>query len=90
MARTRRKVVVHGAVQGVNFRDSVRRRAESRGISGWVCNRADGAVEAVFEGDPDAVESLVEFARSGPPSAEVVQVDVDEEQPAGLSGFDVR
>ena len=90
MAATRRRVVVHGDVQGVGFRDSVRRRAQSRGVNGWVSNRPDGAVEAVFEGDADAVDALVSFTRAGPPSAEVGRVDVDEEQPEGLDGFDVR
>jgi acylphosphatase len=86
----RRRVVARGRVQGVFFRDSVRRRAESRGVSGWVTNRSDGAVEAVFEGEPDAVESLVEFTREGPRSAEVSDLEVLEEEPEGLSGFEVR
>jgi acylphosphatase len=86
----RSRVVVHGRVQGVFFRDSVRRRAESRGVSGWVTNRSDGAVEAVFEGDRDAVASLVEYCREGPRGAEVEDVEVFEEEPEGLSGFAVR
>lgn len=86
----RRRVVARGRVQGVFFRDSVRQRAQSRGVSGWVSNRSDGAVEAVFEGEPDAVESLVEFSREGPRSAEVSEVEVLEEEPEGLSGFEVR
>jgi acylphosphatase len=83
-------VVVRGRVQGVFFRDSVRRRAESRGVAGWVSNRPDGAVEAVFEGEPDAVASLVEFTREGPRAAEVEDVEVSEEEPEGLSGFEIR
>jgi acylphosphatase len=86
----RRRVVVHGRVQGVFFRDTVRRRAQSRGVNGWVANRPDGAVEAVFEGDVDAVQALVEFCREGPRGAEVDGVDVFDEAPEGLSGFDVR
>lgn len=86
----RRHVVARGRVQGVFFRDSVRQRAQSRGVSGWVSNRSDGAVEAVFEGEPDAVESLVEFSREGPRSAEVSDLEVLEEEPEGLSGFEVR
>jgi acylphosphatase len=86
----RRRVVVHGQVQGVFFRDSTRRLAQQRGISGWVTNRADGAVEAVFEGEADAVERLVEFSREGPRGADVESVEVTEEQPEGLSGFAVR
>ena len=62
----RRRVVVHGRVQGVFFRDSVRRRAQQHGVAGWVSNRWDGTVEAVFEGDEDAVERLVRFMHEGP------------------------
>jgi acylphosphatase len=82
--------VVSGRVQGVFFRDSVRRRAEAVGVAGWVRNTPEGTVEAVFEGDPGAVDELVEFCRRGPSRAEVTSVDVEEEQPEGLSGFDVR
>jgi acylphosphatase len=86
----RRRVVVHGLVQGVFFRDTVRRRAVSAGVSGWVQNRADGTVEAVFEGDVDGVERLVELCREGPRGAQVDGIDVIVEQPEGLSGFTVR
>jgi acylphosphatase len=86
----RRRVVVHGRVQGVFFRDTLRRHAESRGVSGWVSNRAHGTVEAVFEGDPDAVESLLRFCRQGPRGAEVERVEVREEEPGGLGGFAIR
>jgi acylphosphatase len=86
----RRRVVVHGDVQGVFFRDTARRQAGSRGVSGWVRNCPDGTVEAVFEGDPDAVESMVRFSREGPRGAQVEHVDVSEEEPEGLSGFEVR
>jgi acylphosphatase len=83
----RRRVVVYGRVQGVFFRDSVRRLAEREGVAGWVRNRPDGAVEAVFEGDRTAVERLVDFCRLGPPHAEVRAVEVAEEEPEGLSEF---
>jgi acylphosphatase len=86
----RRRVVVHGHVQGVFFRDTTRREAVRRGVAGWVTNRPDGAVEAVFEGPPDAVAAMVELSESGPRGADVERVDVDEEEPDGLSGFDVR
>ena len=86
----RRRVVVHGHVQGVFFRDSTRRQAQRRGVAGWVSNRADGAVEAVFEGEADAVERLVAFSREGPRGAQVESVEVIEEEPEGLSGFSVR
>jgi acylphosphatase len=86
----RRRVVVHGDVQGVFFRDTVRRQAQTRGVSGWVRNCPDGTVEAVLEGDPDGVESMVRFCREGPRGARVERVDVSEEAPEGLSGFEVR
>ena len=86
----RRRILVHGHVQGVFFRDSTQRLAEREGVAGWVRNRPDGAVEAVFEGEADAVERLVEFSREGPRGADVESVEVTEEQPEGLSGFAVR
>jgi acylphosphatase len=85
-----RRVVVHGSVQGVFFRDTTRRRAQSRGVSGWVRNRSDGTVEALFEGAPDAVDSMVAFAGEGPRGASVERVDVDERAPEGLAGFEIR
>ena len=86
---TRRRVVVRGQVQGVFFRDSCRREARSRQVAGWVRNNDDGTVEAVFEGDPDAVTTLVDWAHQGPAGARVSRVEVAEEQPEGLSGFRV-
>jgi acylphosphatase len=86
----RRRVVVHGQVQGVFFRDSMRERANAHGVAGWVRNRPDGAVEAVLEGPSDAVERVLRFSETGPPRAQVDEIDVDEEEPEGLSGFEVR
>ena len=86
----RRRVRATGRVQGVFFRDSTRREAERRGVAGWVRNCGDGSVEAVFEGPPDSVDALVEFARAGPGSARVEALDVEREEPEGLRGFDVR
>jgi acylphosphatase len=86
----RRRVVVHGRVQGVFFRDSTRRQAETTGVAGWVRNRGDGTVEAVFEGDDDAVARIVDWVREGPGHADVERVEVAEEEPEGLSGFQVR
>jgi acylphosphatase len=86
----RRRVTIHGRVQGVFFRDSLRRHAQSRNVAGWAYNRSDGAVEAVFEGQPDEVERLVEFSRAGPRQAEVHSVDVSDEEPEGLTGFEIR
>lgn len=86
----RRRAIVHGQVQGVFFRDSVRRLAERHGVSGWVRNNWDGSVEAVLEGDREDVERVVEFMREGPRGARVDRVEVADEQPEGLSGFGVR
>jgi acylphosphatase len=86
----RRRVIVGGRVQGVWFRETTRRSAQAHGVAGWVCNRADGRVEAVFEGDASAVESLVGFCREGPERAAVTEFEVDEEEPEGLEGFRVR
>ena len=86
----RRHVVVHGLVQGVWFRETVRRGAETRGVRGWVRNRPDGSVEAVLEGDAAAVEAVVDVCRKGPRGARVDRVYAFDEQPDGLSGFVVR
>jgi acylphosphatase len=88
--QVRKHVLVRGRVQGVFFRDSTRERAQAEGVSGWVANRGDSCVEAVFEGAPDDVDHLVEFCRSGPSSADVEDLEVRDEQPAGLDGFEVR
>jgi acylphosphatase len=90
MGAVRRHVVVHGEVQGVFFRDSTEKEARSKGVGGWVRNRDDGTVEAVFEGAEDAVEAMVDFCRSGPSKADVDSVDVDDEEPEGLNDFSVR
>ena len=82
--------MVRGRVQGVFFRDTCRRKASERGVAGWVSNRSDGAVEAVFEGEHDVVRALVEWCGKGPRGAEVQSVDETAEEPEGLSGFDVR
>jgi acylphosphatase len=86
----RRRVRAHGRVQGVFFRDSVRRAAEQARVAGWAENRPDGTVEAVFEGGQDAVDALVEACRAGPGHASVERLDVAEEPPEGLRGFEVR
>jgi acylphosphatase len=83
-------VIVRGLVQGVFFRDSTRRLAQRHEVAGWVANRWDGAVEAVFEGEPEAVERLVSFSRKGPRGARVDAVEVTDEEPEGLLGFAVR
>ncbi len=86
----RRRVVVRGDVQGVFFRDSTSEEAERTGVAGWVANRDDGSVEAVFEGSAEAVEAMIDFSREGPSSADVRDVDVSDEEPEGLSGFSAR
>ncbi len=90
MSSERRRVVAHGRVQGVFFRDSTRREAERRGVAGWARNTADGTVEAVFEGAPDAVDAMVAFVRAGPGHSSVSEVEVHKEEPEHLSGFDIH
>ena len=86
----RRRVIVHGRVQGVFFRDTTRRMARSRGVGGWVRNTPDGTVEAVFEGEAEAVESMVRCLATGPRGAVVERVEVTDEEPEGLTGFRIR
>jgi acylphosphatase len=86
----RRRVAVRGHVQGVFFRETTKRRAVAAGLTGWVRNLADGSVEAVFEGEREAVDGLVAFVRDGPRGARVDWVDVTAEDPEGLAGFEVR
>jgi crotonobetainyl-CoA:carnitine CoA-transferase CaiB-like acyl-CoA transferase/acylphosphatase len=85
----RRRVVAHGRVQGVFFRESLRRLATELGLAGYARNLPDGTLEAAFEGPEDAVREMVAFAHVGPPDADVERLDVMEESPAGLSGFAV-
>ncbi len=89
-AMVRIRVVVHGVVQGVWFRESCRRMAIDQGVHGWVRNREDGTVEAVFEGEPQPVSVVVSWCRIGPPRADVTSIDVSEESPEGVNGFRVR
>jgi acylphosphatase len=86
-----RRLVVRGRVQGVGFRHAMSVAAASLGVTGWVRNRQDGSVEALVQGDPDAVERAIAWCRRGPPSARVTDVDVTDE-PVGvaLAGFDLR
>jgi acylphosphatase len=85
----RRRVTVHGRVQGVFFRDSTRERANSHGVNGWARNMPDGSVEAVLEGAPEAVDRVVHFLRSGPRRADVEWIDVEDQEPEGLRGFSI-
>jgi acylphosphatase len=86
----RRRVVVHGFVQGVGFRYSAASAARSRGVSGWVRNCDDGTVAAAFEGEPNAVEAMIGWCRRGPRGAVVDAVDVFEEPAEGARGFEIR
>ncbi len=90
MTVARARAVVRGRVQGVFFRAETRDRARSLGVAGWARNAPDGTVEAVFEGDRDRVEALVEWCRRGPRLADVAAVDVEWEEPRGEAGFVVR
>jgi len=76
-------------VQGVFYRDTCRRQAAQHGVAGWVRNRPDGTVEAVFEGSAEAVERMVAWSRRGPSRAVVSGVTVVEEEPEGLTGFTI-
>ncbi|MFI1496636.1 acylphosphatase [Streptomyces platensis] len=86
----RRRVVVSGDVHGVFFRDTCRRTADGLGVAGWVRNLPDGTVEVVCEGEPERVQKLVDWAHEGPPLATVDGVSVREEEPEGLTGFEIR
>jgi acylphosphatase len=74
----------------VFFRQMTARMARVEGVGGWVRNRPDGRVEAVFEGSQEAVERMIEWCRTGPDLAEVDEVEVVEEEPDGVAGFEVR
>jgi len=89
-ARIRRRVIVHGRVQGVSFRAATREAARRAGVEGWVRNLADGGVEAAIEGDPTAVATLLAFCRVGPAWAEVEDIEVFDEAPQRESGFEIR
>lgn len=77
-------------MQGVFFRDSCRREAIGHNVRGWVRNRSDGAVEAVFEGPEPAVDALCAWSRTGPAHARVERVKVTDEEPRGEVDFYVR
>ena len=82
--------MIHGLVQGVWYRESMRQEAERLGVAGWVRNRLDGTVEALVEGDAAAVQSITDWARRGPRDAEVRAVDVSEEGVTGATHFEKR
>jgi acylphosphatase len=84
----RRRLVARGRVQGVFYRDSVRRLATSLGLAGSATNRDDGSVEVVLEGPRDAVEDLIAYCAAGPDLADVSGIEVEDEEPRGIEGFD--
>ena len=91
MPLVRAHVIISGLVQGVFFRDHTRRRALQLGVTGWVRNLPDGRVEAVFEGDREDVQRLVEWSRQGPPAAKVDDVVVTWGEYKGeFDSFDIR
>jgi len=69
-------LIICGRVQGVSYRESMRIEAERLGVAGWVRNRRDGSVEAMVQGDEDAVAALVAWARHGPPAAKVSTIEI--------------
>ncbi len=83
-------MIIHGRVQGVFFRDTMRRRAEARGVVGWVTNRGDGTVEAALEGRRADIEAILGFCKQGPSGADVKRVDVRDEEPEGLTSFKIE
>jgi acylphosphatase len=85
----RRRVLVRGLVQGVGFRYAAAQAARTRGVAGWVRNCPDGRVEAAFEGERGAVDAMVAWCGRGPRGADVVGIDVLDEPPEGLGGFDI-
>lgn len=85
----RRRVVVHGVVQGVGFRYSAYHEAARLGVAGWVRNRFDGTVEAEVEGDEASVAAMLDWLAEGPPGAIVHRTEVSDAEPRGDHGFRV-
>ncbi len=85
-----RRLVIHGRVQGVFFRATLRGVAEQAGVGGWAVNRADGTVEVLLEGSVEAVERVTEFAHQGPEHAHVERVEVSDRTPEGRARFEIR
>ena len=83
MPTSRAHVYVHGRVQGVFFRATTRDKAIALGVKGWVSNCQDGSVEAVFEGEKDIVEKIVNWCKKGPEGAFVNHIDVHWEKYSG-------
>jgi acylphosphatase len=86
----RKRAIVSGGVQGVGFRWGAREAAERLGVAGWARNRLDGTVEVEVEGEPESVDRMLDWLRSGPPGASVEAVDVTDAQPDGDDRFRIR
>lgn len=87
LAAVAKRLLISGRVQGVNYREAMRHKAERLGVTGWVRNRRDGGVEAVVDGEKEAVEAIIAWARRGPPSARVTDVQVSE-HPGSFGSFE--
>lgn len=86
--KTTLHLIIHGRVQGVFYRDSMRREAQRLGVAGWVRNRSDGTVEAVAQGEANAVDAIVRWARRGPEHAQVERVEIEPGE-GTHSGFEI-
>jgi len=84
------RAIIHGRVQGVFFRMETRKAAQRIGVFGWVKNKEDGTVEALFEGEKERVDSVLEWCRKGPPLSEVEKVSLSREEFTGnYNSFDI-
>ena len=90
MQRVARHVTISGRVQGVAFRWYAHERAEALGVGGWIRNCRDGRVEAWVEAEPEPLDEMLQFLRSGPPHAHVRQADVRDREPEGFTTFEIR
>ena len=88
MPRKTLRLVIHGRVQGVYFRDSMRREAQNLAVAGWVRNLSDGTVEAAVHGEPADVDAIVRWAHRGPDRAQVERVEIEPHE-GSYTGFDV-
>jgi acylphosphatase len=85
----RAHLLISGRVQGVWFRADTREMAERLGIKGWVRNLSDGRLEAIFEGNDNAIKKMIEWCRRGPPLARVRKVEIEWEEPEGFDRFKI-
>lgn len=89
--KVRTHIFIRGLVQGVFFRENTRKIAEELGLKGWVRNTFDGKVEAVFEGEKEKIEEMLNWTKKGPPAARINGVDVKWEEYKGeFKNFEIR